>query len=205
MDFAQKFNRYIHCHNVELFFIDGNPKKALPEAFDDVETLKALSLATDIRKSLEHAKTAVQAGTLHRPEELVRLLVALVLSRTDDEERAQVYAALPDILATFYELSLFVKLYREKKKSLGRGMQGVVLHWYAKQSSPQLASMLSEHISLNGYSHKDIINLVHLKVEDGSALRVIYDSNYRYKPSEDELKQPELKKMKLICELKVSF
>ncbi|KAF4526311.1 hypothetical protein B566_EDAN014892, partial [Ephemera danica] len=53
--------------------------------------------------------------------------------------------------------------------SWGGGLRRLVCHWYEQQEPEQLARSVCTHSKQQGWSHKDLIRLSHLKAKDKSA------------------------------------
>lgn len=89
---------------------------------------------------------AYALATIHSPEHL----------------RGEVYAALPKICRTGTHLFQFVAAV-DALRGWGAGLRKAVAGWYAGKGDESLAYQVTKYQQRNGWSHKDVLRLCHLK------------------------------------------
>lgn len=88
--------------------------------------------------------------------------LALATKYGSDEVRALAFASLRKVARTGTHLFTFIE-YREKMGGWGRGMRKAVADWYNSQSAESVAFNVMKYKQRNGWSHKDVLRLAHVK------------------------------------------
>lgn len=104
----------------------------------------------------------------------------------DKELKREIYLSLLEMVQTFEELTLFVKLKQGEKSGFSKGMKTFVKSWYGKRGTEELVDMIGRKRRANGYSHLDLIRLCHIKVPDESVLTAIFQRGSKFSQQQEQ-------------------
>lgn len=93
------------------------------------------------------------------------LLLALAATKGSKEAQAAAYEALPQVARTGTHLFTFVSILNSLGKWNAAAKRGVAA-WYKQRSAERLALQLLKYQSRNGWSHRDVLRLAHVKPAD---------------------------------------
>lgn len=190
MSLALKVQKFIHLGHEYPFFVDNKVSLVVPEKLLSAEEAKALTRSECVQVLDVIKKAVVRVKSVFRVDESLVLLIFVLKHLTDPELRGLVYEALCDICLTFHDLTLFLKLRNrlsvpvegegneettetQSKTHFSAGLKSMLQKWYDKQSLEILTEMIGEHRKLNGWRHRDIVALAHIKFEDEEKKKVV--------------------------------
>jgi 60 kDa SS-A/Ro ribonucleoprotein len=102
-----------------------------------------------------------QAGRAPKNDPAVFALALCAISK-DAETVSAAYAALPKVARTGTHLFQFVAALDELGKWNAAAKRGIAA-WYTKRNEDRLAMQLMKYQSRNGWSHRDVLRLAHVK------------------------------------------
>lgn len=93
-------------------------------------------------------------------------IFALALAATlgNEETRREAFTALPQVCRTGTHLFQFVDAARDLR-GWGRGLRRAVGQWYLDKTPDQLAYQVLKYRNREGWSHRDVLRLSHVKAE----------------------------------------
>lgn len=194
MSLAKKIEKYIHVHHEYPFYSDIRPGGAIPDALMTLEEAQKLSKSECIQILDVITKAAVRIKSLTRPNEMLMVLAFILKHLKDAELKNLIYESLLQIIVSFNELTLLID-YRvlldkplkmpklnattdeanpkKQKTHLSSGFKKFIDKWYNKLTVEQLSQILGYNRSLNGWSHRDIFSLAHIKFSDENKTKII--------------------------------
>lgn len=78
---------------------------------------------------------------------------------------AEANEALPKVCRTGTHLFTFAEAVQQVR-GWGRGLRKGIAHWYERQDAESLAYQVAKYQQRDGWSHRDLLRLVHLKSDD---------------------------------------
>jgi len=87
-------------------------------------------------------------------------VLAYAASKGDLQTRSYALNSLPKVARIGTHLFHFVD-YARKFRGMGRGLRSAITEWYASKNASQLASQVTKYQSRDGWSHRDLLRLVH--------------------------------------------
>lgn len=200
MSLALKVTKFIHLGNEFPFFVDGAVRLVIPEKLLTAEEAKVLTRSECVQVLDAIKKAVVRVKSVHRINESLVLLIFVLNHLAEADLRSLIYEALCEIITTFHDLTLFLA-YRSRlsvavavtsagaeetndvtasspvtaqaKTHFTSGLKSFLQKWYDKQSLAQLTEMIGEHRKLNGWRHRDIVALAHIKFSDEAKKKVM--------------------------------
>lgn len=115
----------------------------------------------------------------------------------DTDLKHEIYLGLLDIVHSYEDLTLFIKLKQGEKKGFSNGLKQFVKSWYSKRTNDELVDIVSRKRRANGYSHLDLIRLSHIKVPEDSVLKVVFQRGSKFvqqhqqKQAQEQQAEPE--------------
>lgn len=103
-------------------------------------------------------------GLAYRTDPAIYAL-ALVFAHGTPEAKMAATAALPQVCRTGTHLMHFAQ-YANSLRGWGRGLRRAVAGWYLDRPADQLAFQAVKYQNRDGWSHRDLLRLVHPKTED---------------------------------------
>ncbi|XP_063701689.1 RNA-binding protein RO60-like [Culicoides brevitarsis] len=200
MSLALKVQKFIHYGNEFPFYVDGAVRLTIPDNLLKADEAKVLTRSECVQVLDVIKKAVVRVKSLARIDETLVLVVFILRHLADPDLRSLVYEALCEILTNFNDLTLFL-MYRSRlgvpspppsttttttnddagangentpsKTHFSSGLKSFLQKWYDKQTLEQLTEMIGEHRKLNGWRHRDIVSLAHIKFADAAKKKVI--------------------------------
>lgn len=93
------------------------------------------------------------------------VVLALCASKGSAEVQAAAYEALPKVARTGTHLFTFASLLNSMGKWNAAAKRGIA-QWYTKRSVDKLAVQMLKYQSRNGWSHRDVLRLAHVKPQN---------------------------------------
>lgn len=103
--------------------------------------------------------------------------LALATASKDQATRQAAYAALPLVARTGTHLFTFIEMV-EGQRGWSRGLRRAVNSWYLGKTVDQLAYQLVKYRQRNGWTHRDVLRMSHIKTED-LLFKWAVDSNFK--------------------------
>lgn len=162
-----KLNRFLYLMSEEPKYTSGEPhvhKCFEKEKLTSIEALIAADKTHDILPSI---LKAAKDPTCPRKDGAIFALAACTRS-SKKTLQTQAYSALKEICLTPDELFLFIKFFLKlaDHKGFGMGFKKCIMKWYFAHDPMALAQIVTRVRGRNGWKHKDIMNMVHIKVPE---------------------------------------
>lgn len=233
MSLALKVQKFIHLGNEFPFFVDESVRLTIPEKLLTPEEAKVLTRSECVQVLDVIKKAVVRVKSLYRINETLVLVVFVLNHLKDPDLRSLIYEALCEIITTFHDLTLFL-MYRSRLKApvaaatnnvgeetnsesspvpppnkthFSVGLKSFLQKWYDKQSLAQLTEMVGEHRKLNGWRHRDIISLAHIKFSDEAKKKVVdvaFQRGSKFVADSTGDEDEAVKKLVDICRVRMS-
>lgn len=101
-------------------------------------------------------------------------VLAMAASLGNDATRAAALAAIPRVARTGTHLFHFLQFLRAFR-GWGRGLRRAIGRWYTRQSPHELAYQITKYQARDGWSHRDVLRLAHVKAPTAT-----HDLLFRY-------------------------
>lgn len=118
-------------------------------------------------EAVQEIKTFSQEGRAAKPEPI---LFALAVSSqcSDAKTKQAAYKAVPEVCHIPTHLFTFIQFKKDLKEGMkcgmwGRALRKAVADWYNGKSGMAVALAVTKYKQRNGWSHKDLLRLSHLK------------------------------------------
>ena len=98
--------------------------------------------------------------------------LALAFSEGDAETQAAVKKVFNDVVRIGTHLFKFVE-YTNAMRGWGRGLRELIQGWYVAKDASQLAFQVTKYAQREGWAHKDVLRLAHVKVKDAASNAVL--------------------------------
>lgn len=121
-------------------------------------------LAADGLRTVRRIVEVSSQGLAHRNDPAVFAL-AMATQHTDVAVKAAIREALPRVCRIGTHLLHFVS-YANDLRGWGRSLRGTVAGWYLGKPPEALAYQAVKYQNRDGWSHRDVLRLVHPKAED---------------------------------------
>lgn len=105
----------------------------------------------------------VSVGGLAPKQDAAIFALAVACTSTDPDTRHWAQSAINDVCRTASTLMLFLEQYKGLGGKWPRSMRTAVQGWYGEKSVESLAYQTIKYRTRNGWSHRDILRLAHLK------------------------------------------
>lgn len=93
--------------------------------------------------------------------------LAIAAGHANSDTRAMANAAIPKVCRTGTHLFQFVEVV-QNFRGWGAGLRKGIASWYDGQSADQLAYSVVKYQQRNGFSHRDVLRLIHPKTDDNA-------------------------------------
>ncbi|XP_077188797.1 RNA-binding protein RO60 isoform X2 [Paroedura picta] len=128
---------------------------------------------------VQEIKTFSQEGRAAKPEPI---LFALAVSSqcSDAKTKQAAYKAVPEVCHVPSHLFTFIQFKKDLKEGMkcgmwGRALRKAVADWYNRKNGMAVALAVTKYKQRNGWSHKDLLRLSHLKpANEGLAIVTKY-------------------------------
>src|SRR5690349_14979842 len=130
-------------------------------------------LAADGPRTVQRAAELSVSGRAAKNDPALFVL-AMAAGRGNDQTRAAVWAALPQVARTGTHLFHWLQ-YLKAFRGWGRGVRRAVSAWYTDKEPATLAHQVLKYRSRDGWSHRDALRLAHPK-----PATVSHDLVFRY-------------------------
>ncbi|XP_046843890.1 60 kDa SS-A/Ro ribonucleoprotein-like isoform X2 [Xenia sp. Carnegie-2017] len=114
----------------------------------------------------EIEKYSIEGRTLR--QQAIMFSLALCARKGDLATKRQAYDALPKVCRIPTHLFMFIefcKLFSQPGKGWGRAHRNAIKRWYKEKDPWKLAMDLTKYHKREGWSHRDVARLMHLKPE----------------------------------------
>lgn len=140
---------------------NGNNAKSAVDVTD--ETIKRVIslIAQDGKRVIETAKTISLAGRAPKNDSAI-VAIALAASFGSQEVQVDAYTAMREVCRTGTHMFLFVQVLNQFGKWNAAAKRGVA-QWYLSKKDDRLAVQLLKYQQRNGWSHRDVLRLTHIK------------------------------------------
>ncbi|XP_059610291.1 RNA-binding protein Ro60 [Phlebotomus argentipes] len=171
--------RFLHMGTTGQCYVASEKKPNVRELCripDQLECLKILATGENHRLVTLTIKKALDSVYLRRTNEAIICIVYCFHLVENQELRNALYQMLPDLLATQEDLLLFAhynKFYSLTRTGYGRGLKNAVSKWYNLKTPEQMCDMIARRTVINKWSHKDVINIAHPKIEDPQKVLIV--------------------------------
>lgn len=132
-------------------------KDVTKQSFDN--TLKCI--ASDGKRAVARAVEYSVAGRAPKNDPAL-VVLALAAAKGDAETQAAAYEALPKVARTGTHLFTFVGVLNALGKWNAAAKRGLA-KWYTERKIERLAVQVLKYQSRNGWSHRDVLRLAHVK------------------------------------------
>lgn len=135
--------------------------------FDNADALLRLIEDGKGCEMVQEIKTFSQEGRAAKPEPL--LFALAVCSQCSDANTKQAaYKAVPEVCRIPTHLFTFIQFKKDLKEGMkcgmwGRALRKAVADWYNGKNGMAVALAVTKYKQRNGWSHKDLFRLSHLK------------------------------------------
>lgn len=104
-------------------------------------------------------------------------IFALALASVNGKEATKraVYRALPKVCRTGTHLFTFAATREKLKGGWGKGLQRAVERWYCERPIPSLVNQALKYQQRGGWSHRDLLRLVHPETDDEKR-KLVFDA-----------------------------
>ncbi|KRT80103.1 hypothetical protein AMK59_7522 [Oryctes borbonicus] len=171
-----RLKRFLYLSREDSVFVSGNPEK---HNYYKVEKLTCASdlLKDDFEKSKDFLTNlfvnAESDRILPRREALFFALACLITNENaKDNQRHFLYSLVLNMCRSNEDLFTFIKFLSKIKKPFSSGVTKIVSAYYLRQDPIDLVKCVLESNSYHGWTHKDLIKLIHCKT-DNQAIEVI--------------------------------
>ncbi|GJQ86352.1 hypothetical protein Trydic_g9046 [Trypoxylus dichotomus] len=171
-----KLKRFLYLSSENSAFVSGNPEK---HNYYKVEKLTCASdlLKDDFEKSKDFLTnlfvSAESERLLPRREALYFALACLITNENaKDNQRHFLYSLVLNMCRSNEDLFTFIKFLSKIRKPFSSGVTKIVSAYYLRQEPMDLVKCVLESNSYHGWTHKDLIKLIHCKT-DNQAIEVI--------------------------------
>lgn len=100
--------------------------------------------------------------------------LALACCAKDIETRKCAFSEIPNVCRIGTDLFTFVS-YVKELRSFGKGLRAGIAAWYENKDPEKLAFQICKYAQRNGWSHKDVLRLVHVETSSEA-----HNAIYRY-------------------------
>ncbi len=130
------------------------------------ENAKAVE-ACILEDGLRVVKTIVEISDAGRAPKNDPALFALAMCAAygDEATRKAAFQALPKVARIGTHLFHFAE-YVDGMRGWGRGLRSAVGAWYSQKESIALANQVTKYVQRDGWSHRDLLRLAHVKTDD---------------------------------------
>lgn len=171
--------RFLHMGSTDQCYVASEKKPTVRELCrlpDQLECLKTLATGDNHRLVTLTIKKAIDCADLRRKNEtLICIVYCLHLVKNQDLRNA-IYQMLPDILVAQDDLLLFAyynKFYSLDRTGYGRGLRNAIAKWYNLKTPEELCDMIARQSVINKWSHKDVIQMTHPKIQDPQKVLIV--------------------------------
>lgn len=165
-----KLKRFLYLSTENSVFVTGDPQRHnyyKPEKL----TCAAQLLEDDVTKSkgfLTNLFVSAESETLlPRRETLFFVLACLATNeKATADQRHSFYTMVLNMCRSNEDLFTFIKFVSKIKKPCSSGIQKIISLYYLRQEPLDLIKCISESSSYHGWTHKDLIKLIHSKTDN---------------------------------------
>ncbi|XP_055608034.1 RNA-binding protein RO60-like [Uranotaenia lowii] len=147
------------------------------QAIEDLE--KAIKSDFKEMDPVDILRKVLSSGTLWRLDESLFTIAYLARTLEDPSEKNRLYQLIPEYIKTSKDLFQFLFFYKtvsakdNGKCCIGNGVKSALIKWYDKHTAEQLAQMFALERSWYGWSHKNVLVMIHMKLEDKAKMQVV--------------------------------
>lgn len=159
----QKLKRFFYTFSEEATFISGN---ALTHNLLQKVLFIQKTLDSRFKKALLNVIEEVEKGDVPQRSSIILVLaVYLGAKNLSDSFRNEIYITVGNIIKDEKDIFLLLNLTGKvvEQKKVPSGMQKVITKFYNSKSPLDLAKMFAKSKGDYGWSHKDLIKLIHWK------------------------------------------
>jgi len=151
-----------------------------------IENAEALlrCLAADGARVVAEIVEVSKGGLAHKNDPAIFAL-AMASAKGDERTRALAFQAVPQVCRIGTHLFQFAEA-RQAFGGWGRGMRNAISKWYLSRKIENLAVQLAKYQSRNGWSHRDLLRLSHVKAPDERTSKLLGWSAGKVQPHETE-------------------
>ncbi|GLV41109.1 uncharacterized protein CBL_04633 [Carabus blaptoides fortunei] len=133
---------------------------------DQVQSIFELVSADKSKLIIELIQSVNKDPLCARRETLLFVLAVCARNCENVELKNKAYNTVLNVCNSTQELFLFIKFVHSLNKNFSHGIRRIVHDYYLKREPAELAHIITNCNSYYGWSHKDIINMVHLKPDN---------------------------------------
>lgn len=135
-----------------------------PDLLKENHAAVARCLTADGKRTVEMIVEVSDKGLAYRNEAAIYAL-ALAVSHKDQNIRKLALDALPKVARIGTHLFHFAQ-YVNAMRGWGRSLRNGVANWYLSKSAEQLAVQAVKYQQRDGWSHADLLRLIHARTDD---------------------------------------
>ncbi|XP_046844070.1 60 kDa SS-A/Ro ribonucleoprotein-like [Xenia sp. Carnegie-2017] len=158
-----RFRRFLVLgSDTGTFYID---ERTLGSENEQV-VLNLLQAGRGVEVVNEIEKYSIEGRTLR--QQAIVFSLAVCARKGDLDTKKKAYDALPKVCRTPTHLFMFIefcKLFSQPRKGWGRAHRNAIKRWYKKKDPWKLAMDLTKYQKREGWSHRDVARLMHLRSE----------------------------------------
>lgn len=130
---------------------------------NQVPSISELVSADKSKSIIELVKSVNKDPLCVRRETLLFVLAVCARTCENVDLKNKAYDTVLNVCNSTQELFLFIKFAHSLNKNFSHGLRRILRDYYLKREPAELANVITHCNSYYGWSHKDLINMVHLK------------------------------------------
>lgn len=167
-DDSAKLRRFLHV-GAETGTYQVQPVKI---SIENCQSVVKLVASGKISEVLDEIIKISERGHVRNTEALLMALAACMHNASDEKSKTAAYQSLPKVCLSpnelFYLMAKLKQINEGDKCSWGRSLKRAIQCWYDSRSIDQLLVDVTGFAHAEGWSHRDLTRLAHVKAKTRS-------------------------------------